>query len=331
MGRLGRLFLVAALAVVTIAVAAEPAASSYPGANGHIVFSNGTNELWSVRSDGSDLHVLTTVPSPAGVRSFVSFPSFSADGSKIAVMLNEFNRPTPCDPKALNADSGVCRVIVLMNADGSNQHSVFASEDIASLDLALSPDGSQIAFTMVTGSASEQLFVIAADGKPLRLLTRQTRNNPATDTAPSWSPDGRTIAFQSTRDEALTGHSWSLFSVSLRTGAISRIAPASANNDLEPNWAPDGSKLVFLRTFAFPDSRIYTVNRDGSGEQEILHDGSAPELPASSPDGTQILYLSQGQLRLVNADGSDPHAITSGGSFGFSWEPVPPEKAPTSS
>jgi Tol biopolymer transport system component len=320
---LRRLFLLSALAAVAVAVAAQPAASSYPGANGRIVFSNGTNDLWSVRPDGTGLQRLTTVASSPELRSLASFPSFSADGSKLAVMLSEFNRPTPCDPKALNADSGVCRLIVLMNADGSNQHLVYASEDIATLDLALSPNGSQIAFTMVTGNAREQLFVIDAGGKPLRLLTRQNKSNPATDTAPSWSPDGKTIAFQSTRDQVLTGHTWSLFAVNVRTGAISRIAPDSTNNDLEPNWSPDGTKLVFVRTFAYPDYRIYRVNRDGTGEREILRDQSASELPVWSPDGTQILYLRRGELWLAGADGSNPHVLASGGSYGFSWEPLP--------
>ncbi len=321
--RLRNLLLLASLVFVAIAAGAGPAAATYPGANGRIVFANGTNELWSVLPDATGLELLTTVVAPAGVSSFVSFPSFSADGSKLAVMLNERDRPTPCDPSALNAGSGFCSALVLMNADGSNQHVVYASEDIASLDLALSPDGSEIAFTKVTGNSSEQLFTIEADGTHLRLLTRQRPHEPATDTGATWSPDGRTIAFESNRDEALTGHSWSLFSVDVRTRKIGRIIPGSMNNDLEPNWSPDGSKLVFLRTFGYPDYRIYSVNRDGSGEEEILSDFAAAEGPVWSPDGSEILYQGLGGLWLVNADGSNSHQLISGVIRGFSWEPLP--------
>lgn len=325
--RLRPLILLAALGVSIVVVAVRPAAASYPGANGKIVFATGTNDLWSVRSDGTQLQLLTTVPSPTGLRSFVSFPRFSADASKIAVMLTEIGRTVPCDPRALNALSGICRSIVLMNADGSNQHVVYASEDIASLDLALSPDGSQVAFTMVTGCCSEQLFVIDADGKHLRLLTRQTgstRASGATDTAPSWSPDGTSIAFESSRDQMLTGQSWSLFAVRLRSGMISRIIPSSLNNDLEPDWGPSGTKLAFVRTFGYPDYRIYTVNRDGSGEQEIVHDLSPVEGPVWSPDGNEILYAGHGGLSIVNADGSNPHLILSTPLRGYSWEPLSP-------
>jgi Tol biopolymer transport system component len=323
LGRLRNLLLLAVLGLVAIAAAAGPAGATYPGANGRIVFANGTNEVWSVLPDGTGLELLTTVVAPPGVSSFVSFPSFSADGSKLAVMLNELDTPTPCDPKAINAGSGTCRALVLMNADGSNQHVVYASEDVASLDLALSPDGNKLAFTKVTGSSSEQLFTIEADGKHLRLLTPQRPHEPATDTAPTWSPDGTTIAFESSRDEALTGNGWSLFSVDVRTRRIGRIIPDSMNNDLEPNWSPDGSKLVFLRTFGYPDYRIYSVNRDGSGEQEILSDFTAVEGPVWSPDGSEILYSGLGGLWLVNADGSNSHQLLSGVIRGYSWEPLP--------
>jgi hypothetical protein len=91
--RLG-LLLAVVLGLVIAASAAGPAAATYPGANGRIVFASGNN-LWTIRPDGLDLRLLTTVSSPLGLPSWVSFPSFSADGSKIAVMLHEPNRSTP--------------------------------------------------------------------------------------------------------------------------------------------------------------------------------------------------------------------------------------------
>ena len=89
LGCFRKLVFPAALGLVAIAIGAGPAAATYPGANGRIVFTTGTNDLWSVLDDGSGLELLTTVVAPPGVSSFASYPSFSADGSKIA------SRPGP--------------------------------------------------------------------------------------------------------------------------------------------------------------------------------------------------------------------------------------------
>jgi Tol biopolymer transport system component len=316
------LLLASIFATAACFVGEHPAAATYPGANGRIVFSNGTDELWSILPDGRGLRRLTTVKSSSSL-SFVSFPSVSADGSTIAVMLNEL-QPT-------SAQS-----VVVMNADGSNQRVVFSSPRIVSLDLALSPDGRHIALTLSNVNApGESIYVLRIKGRrrghdhgerrhhqQLRRLTRPTGTNLfVTDTFGRWSPDGKTVTFESNRDTPTTGSSWSVFAVAVGNRRISRIMPASTGNDLEPDWSPDGTKVTFVRTFAFPDYRIYTVNRDGTNQREVVRDSSADEIPAFSPDGRQIAYLRSHQIWLVNADGTNPHQLVNGGSYGFTWVP----------
>ena len=160
-----------------VATAATGAKSAFPGLNGRIVFATGTNDLWSVLDDGSALELLTTVVAPPGVSSFASYPSFSADGSKIAVMLNELDRPTPCDPGGINGGSGPCRALILMNADGSNQQVVYQSEDIASLQLSLSPDGRADS----RSTWMEDTFALSPGNAPTSLRRTQARRGRRTE------------------------------------------------------------------------------------------------------------------------------------------------------
>jgi TolB protein len=62
----------------------------------------------------------------------------------------------------------------------------------------------------------------------------------ATDTAPSWSPDGSSVAFVSTR----TGN-WEIFAVDTLTGQETRLTEHAAT-DVAPTWSPDGKRLAFL-------------------------------------------------------------------------------------
>jgi TolB protein len=62
----------------------------------------------------------------------------------------------------------------------------------------------------------------------------------ASDTSPSWSPDGSRVAFVSSRDG-----NWELYVVDVASGVELRLTKDPAT-DVAPVWSPDGRQLAFL-------------------------------------------------------------------------------------
>jgi Tol biopolymer transport system component len=124
-------------------------------------------------------------------------------------------------------------------------------EEIAfeNLDEIFSPtwsrDGSFIAFSAMIGGKSD-LFLYDLSSKTSRQLTADF----FADLQPSWSPDGRSIAFVTDRfttDLALLSiGDYELALVDPASGKIERLPAFSAAKNINPQWTPDSKSLIFL-------------------------------------------------------------------------------------
>ncbi len=101
---------------------------------------------------------------------------------------------------------------------------------------AWSRDGSRIAYQGCDERGDNcALWVMQPGGfNPARLTTD------ASDTAPTWSPDGTQVAFTSAR-----AGNWELFLIDIATGQERRLTQDPAL-DLAPVFSPDGRQIAFL-------------------------------------------------------------------------------------
>jgi Tol biopolymer transport system component/C-terminal processing protease CtpA/Prc len=147
---------------------------------------------------------------------------------------------------------------------------------------AISPDGSQIAF-----ASGGDIWTVPATGGDARLLI----SHPATESRPHWSPDGRRLAFVSTRTGA-----GDVYVLTLDTGDVTRITWDDAGEQLD-GWSADGDWL-----YIFSNSRdvagmndVLRVRATGGTPMPVTSERYTSEFFASpSPDGRRVAFTARG-------------------------------------
>jgi len=128
--------------------------------------------------------------------------------------------------------------------------------------------------------------------------TEQITTGPYDDSAPVWSPDGRSIAFVSNRtDEPDANENTDVFVVPSRPGASPRALTSSPGSDASPAFTPDGRFIVYEAGGA-PEDIWYATNNVGivpvgGGEPRVLTSGLDRNVsnPTPTPDGQAVVFL----------------------------------------
>ena len=136
---------------------------------------------------------------------------------------------------------------------------------------------------------------------------------------PSWSPDGRRIAFYRGTSATLPE---SIYVIDVDGSGERLLGPGRS-----PSWSPDGTRIVFS-----DDAGMEVMSADGSNKMLLLSREAyvagypSTSLPAGnpvwSPDGNRIAferpttgYEPPQQVYIMNADGSSSHALVAGNTF----------------
>ena len=231
-----------------------------------------------------------------------------------------------------SANSGRSPKIMIMNADGSDPHSIPGTSDYDYYPT-WSPDSKRIAFVRVlppgsynSSNSQHHLYIIDIDGSNLRRLTESWfQPTPTASFTPTTGP--RTP----TRDpnEEHRGN---------------RIMDLDIAHIAAPDWSPDGKHIIFSaqkiqliknQVHHRGTEQLYIINEDGSGLRQLTNDAFHNKLPVWSPDGKRLVFTSnresrnfQYDLYVMNADGSNVRRISTLATAQSSLEFVFPSWSP---
>src|SRR5579862_635848 len=149
---------------------------------------------------------------------------------------------------------------------------------------AFSPDGSLVAFRQSDGMR-QGIFAAAVGGAKSVQLTADPG-----DCCPTWSSDGRQLAFIRYSDKDA-----SIFTIPALGGSERRVYRGPASMRAGLSWSPDSDSLVFSETDPADSTRsvISSLSLSDSSTRALTSPpaGWLDHEPAFSPDGAQVAFI----------------------------------------
>ena len=151
-------------------------------------------------------------------------------------------------------------------------------------DISFSPDGNTIAVFAKREKGRSLLLLDVLNGGIREMIDMPDIEQ---QLAPSWSPDGRKIAFSGWRNGR-----FDIFAIDLESRDIVNLTD-DAIFDGAPIYSPDGRSLILISVLGDGYAKLFRMDLDKPGQRFQLTGGESNENdPIYSPDGKRIYFTS---------------------------------------
>ena len=340
---------------------------------GLIAYIGADQNLWVVNADGSGPRVIAT---RGNEQQSFSQPQWSPLGNLLAFTVHSYD---PAAPQALtrvvDPNGGVVaeydRIVEAVWSPDGTKLSAIGYENSGDmggykgapvvLDLATgvvtrigpsgsytgaaawSPDGTQLAYTCVSWTSSEQqsdgtiketrvdcggdgVRLVTPDGVHARVLVPFDNGSAEYYSSPSWSPDGQTIALSTSAstDGGCRGYR----TVSAASGALGgciALPPwggfgggcGGSSETGATDWSPDGRYLAYHSMFGAGTNGVYL--RDMATGATRVIPSNQPSSISFSNDGAHLAFANAGYIWVVDPDGTGLAVL--GAGYSPAWQP----------
>jgi TolB protein len=175
-----------------------------------------------------------------------------------------------------------------------------------------SPDGRRIAFDS-DRDGERGVYVADRDGSNVSRVS-----GAGYAAVPSWSPDGRQLAF--VRGEPHNAAVWNLWLLTLDTGEMRRLTRYAYGQTWTASWFPDGRRVLYTHE---DELTVLDLTTGRSRAYRSPIEGRLVRTAAVSPDGDKVMFqvFRNGAWLLDLTDGSMRRVLTDPTAEEFAWAP----------
>ena len=167
---------------------------------------------------------------------------------------------------------------------------------------------------------NSDIFQLELDTRTVKQLTFDG----SADLSPSWSPDGRKLAFTSDR-----GGRPQIYLMDA-DGSNARRLTYDGDYNAAPAWSPKGDWIVYVCRIPSEGFKLCRISPNGERRGQITTGQSIDDSPSWAPNGRHLVFSSirrgESQLYIITVDGKGLEKISTMGSHlsSPSWSPFQP-------